>query len=482
MPGHGAPLFELRPPVLTGWDWAVKRVFDIVVSVLVAVLFLPLWVLIALAVKLDSRGPVFFVDRRVGVGEREFGMLKFRTMVGGSRLAAGARGRERGRGRALQDPRRSAGDARRPCPPPLVARRDPTDRERAQGGDEPRRAPAPIPLRDYELLETWHRARYSVLPGMTGLWQISGRSGLTFDDLVRLDFTYLEEEATMAKQLDGVLGRRSIAGRVLKTGAAGAGAAGIGARSDGPAGTSAQGVTIRVLVPQGALADGLIKTAPAYQTETGNTIEVEAFPYAELQTKAVTLTQVKSDEYDLFFVDDPWMPNLNPAESAVAIDEEFGYERDPDIFEVCYDVFSWPPPYGPVPQSVREQELEPHLYGLPVVGNVILYTIREDILASGASPSRRPGTTPSHREAVDDPGAPFYGWNAAASRRQRRLHPDPLVARRRHPGRRIQRDPGQRGRAENLPTPQGAGRRTARRDWSPTIPTSSRPTSWAAGR
>jgi len=46
--------------------------------------------------------------------------------------------------------------------------------------------------RDYELLQDWHRARYLVLPGMTGLWQISGRAGLSFDDLVRLDFTYLE--------------------------------------------------------------------------------------------------------------------------------------------------------------------------------------------------------------------------------------------------------------------------------------------------
>jgi lipopolysaccharide/colanic/teichoic acid biosynthesis glycosyltransferase len=52
--------------------------------------------------------------------------------------------------------------------------------------------PRPLPLRDHRLLEDWHRHRYAVLPGMTGLWQISGRSGLTFDDLVRLDFTYLE--------------------------------------------------------------------------------------------------------------------------------------------------------------------------------------------------------------------------------------------------------------------------------------------------
>ena len=52
--------------------------------------------------------------------------------------------------------------------------------------------PRPLPLRDHAMLEDWHRARYLVLPGMTGLWQISGRSGLEFDDLVRLDFTYIE--------------------------------------------------------------------------------------------------------------------------------------------------------------------------------------------------------------------------------------------------------------------------------------------------
>ena len=52
--------------------------------------------------------------------------------------------------------------------------------------------PRPLPLRDYDKLESWHRKRYLVLPGITGLWQISGRSNLTFDDLVRLDFYYIE--------------------------------------------------------------------------------------------------------------------------------------------------------------------------------------------------------------------------------------------------------------------------------------------------
>jgi lipopolysaccharide/colanic/teichoic acid biosynthesis glycosyltransferase len=52
--------------------------------------------------------------------------------------------------------------------------------------------PRPLPTRDFQLLEPWHRKRYLVLPGMTGLWQIAGRSDLSFDDLVRLDFYYLE--------------------------------------------------------------------------------------------------------------------------------------------------------------------------------------------------------------------------------------------------------------------------------------------------
>jgi len=74
--------------------------------------------------------------------------------------------------------------------------------------------PRPLPLRDYELLEDWHRARYLVLPGMTGLWQISGRSGLSFDDLVRLDFAYLEnwsiwlDISIIAKTLPAVLSGR----------------------------------------------------------------------------------------------------------------------------------------------------------------------------------------------------------------------------------------------------------------------------------
>jgi lipopolysaccharide/colanic/teichoic acid biosynthesis glycosyltransferase len=74
--------------------------------------------------------------------------------------------------------------------------------------------PRPLPMRDFNRLEEWHKKRYLVLPGITGLWQISGRSELDFDDLVRLDFLYLERWSIMLdlsillKTIPAVLSRR----------------------------------------------------------------------------------------------------------------------------------------------------------------------------------------------------------------------------------------------------------------------------------
>jgi multiple sugar transport system substrate-binding protein len=211
-----------------------------------------------------------------------------------------------------------------------------------------------------------------------------------------------------------ILGRRRFNRRqVVKSAAAGATALAAGPLLVRTWGASAEAVTIKILVPQGALADGLIKMAPKFEAETGNKIEVSAFPYTDLQQKTVTLTQVKSNEFDLFFADDPWMPNIKPASSAVALDAEYGYQRDPDVFPVSYDVFSWPPPYGPVPQSVREQNLQTHLYGLPIVGNVILFAIRQDVLESkGLEIPATWDDALAIAKAVYDPNKPFYGWSA----------------------------------------------------------------------
>ncbi len=214
VPGTGVPLFELKPPILTGWDWALKRSFDLLVSSLLVVVGMPLWLLVALAIKLDSRGPVFYVDRRVGVGEREFGMLKFRTMVQGAAEQQIRLEQENEAGGALfkirDDPRVTrVGRALRRLSldemPQLV---------NVLRGRMSLVGPRPLPLRDFRLLEDWHRARYLVLPGMTGLWQISGRSGLSFDDLVRLDFTYIEnwsiwlDIAIIAKTIPAVVSGR----------------------------------------------------------------------------------------------------------------------------------------------------------------------------------------------------------------------------------------------------------------------------------
>ena len=214
VPGQGIPLFELRPPVFVGADWFVKRGFDLAVSVVVAVVGLPIWLLIALAIKLDSPGPVLYRDRRVGLNEREFDMLKFRTMRADAEALQARLERENEAEGALfkirDDPRvtRVGRLLRRfsldEIPQVLNVLR----------GEMSLVGPRPLPVRDYELLEPWHRKRYLVLPGMTGLWQIAGRSSLGFDDLVRLDFYYLEhwsiwlDISILLKTVPAVVGRR----------------------------------------------------------------------------------------------------------------------------------------------------------------------------------------------------------------------------------------------------------------------------------
>jgi len=214
VPGEGLPLFELRPPMLTGVEWATKRAFDLVVAGAFAVLGTPLWLLVAAAIKLDSRGPVLYVDRRIGVGEREFGMFKFRTMVADAAELQPELEEENEASGALFKIR----DDPRVTRVGRVLRRFSLDElpqlANVLRGEMSLVGPRPLPLRDHAMLEDWHRARYLVLPGMTGLWQISGRSGLEFDDLVRLDFAYIEswsiwlDVSIIARTVPAVLGGR----------------------------------------------------------------------------------------------------------------------------------------------------------------------------------------------------------------------------------------------------------------------------------
>ena len=214
VPGQGVPLFELRPPAFAGTDWILKRGFDIAVSAFVVVAGLPLWALIALAIKVSSPGPVFYRDRRIGLGEREFAMLKFRTMV----ADASERQRELEQANEVGGALFKIRDDPRVTRVGRALRRFSLDEIpqvlNVLRGEMSLVGPRPLPVRDYSLLEDWHRRRYNVLPGMTGLWQISGRSSLTFDDLVRLDFYYLENWSVwlditiLAKTVPAVLSRR----------------------------------------------------------------------------------------------------------------------------------------------------------------------------------------------------------------------------------------------------------------------------------
>ena len=214
VPGQGVPLFELRPPVFAGADWLVKRGFDLTVSALVAILGAPLWAAIAIAIKLDSGGPVFYSDSRIGLNENEFGMIKFRTM----RADAEAQQEELERHNEAEGALFKIKDDPRVTPVGRFLRRFSLDEIpqvlNVLRGEMSLVGPRPLPVRDYELLEPWHRKRYLVLPGMTGLWQVAGRSSLGFDDLVRLDFYYLEhwsiwlDVSILLKTVPAVLGAK----------------------------------------------------------------------------------------------------------------------------------------------------------------------------------------------------------------------------------------------------------------------------------
>jgi exopolysaccharide biosynthesis polyprenyl glycosylphosphotransferase len=214
VPGQGVPLFELRAPVFVGTDWVIKRMFDVVVSLLVLVLGLPFWLAIAAAIKLTTRGPVFYRDPRIGLHEHEFGLLKFRTMrVGAAELQPELEERNEASGalfKIREDPRvTGVGRFLRHYSIDEIPNMWNVFR-----GELSLVGPRPLPIRDFHKLEPWHRKRYLVLPGMTGLWQISGRANLSFDDLVRLDFYYLEnwsiglDISILAKTVPAVAARR----------------------------------------------------------------------------------------------------------------------------------------------------------------------------------------------------------------------------------------------------------------------------------
>ncbi|WP_184932315.1 sugar transferase [Streptomyces nymphaeiformis] len=190
----GIPLLRVSMPTFTGGRRAIKGVVDRLGAATLLVLFAPLMVLVALLVMLDSRGGAFYRQRRVGKDGREFTILKYRTMVTGADGAARA---------ALADRNEGAG-------PLFKLRRDPrvtrvgTVLRRYSIDELPQLfnvltgsmslvGPRPPLPEESAAYGPDIRRRLLVKPGLTGLWQISGRSDLPWEEAVRLDLRYVED-------------------------------------------------------------------------------------------------------------------------------------------------------------------------------------------------------------------------------------------------------------------------------------------------
>ncbi|MFF5015379.1 sugar transferase [Streptomyces sp. NPDC001165] len=189
----GIPLLRVSMPTFTGGRRAVKGVVDRVGAAILLLLFAPLMVLVGLLVLTDSRGGVLYRQRRVGKDGREFTMVKFRTMVAG---ADGARAElaERNEGAGLlfklrRDPRvtRVGSVLRRYSIDELPQLFNVLTGSMSLVGPRP-----PLP-EECAAYDPDIRRRLLVKPGLTGLWQISGRSDLPWEEAVRLDLRYVED-------------------------------------------------------------------------------------------------------------------------------------------------------------------------------------------------------------------------------------------------------------------------------------------------
>jgi exopolysaccharide biosynthesis polyprenyl glycosylphosphotransferase len=172
----GIPLIGLREPAIQGLDRLVKRLFDLGISILLLAILSPLLLLLAMLIKLDSRGPVFFRQRRVGEGGRLFWMVKFRSMVEGADKEERHLLQETAEGppvwaKTPQDARitRLGHFFRRTSLDELPQLFNVLKGEMSLVGPRPE-LPGVV-----ERYEVWQRKRFAVPQGMTGWWQVNGR-------------------------------------------------------------------------------------------------------------------------------------------------------------------------------------------------------------------------------------------------------------------------------------------------------------------
>ncbi|HEX2183929.1 MAG TPA: sugar transferase [Chloroflexota bacterium] len=188
----GIPLIGRREKALRGFNLLLKRVIDVVVSAAALLVLGPVLLVVAIAVKLDSRGPIFYSQERIGAGGRVFRIYKVRSMyVDADHQLERLRQHNQAGGPTFKmkdDPRRTRVGR--------FIRKFSLDEVpqlwNVLVGDFSLVGPrAPIP-REVEAYDEWHKRRLEVTPGLTGLWQVSGRSDVPFDEMVMLDLYYIE--------------------------------------------------------------------------------------------------------------------------------------------------------------------------------------------------------------------------------------------------------------------------------------------------
>lgn len=213
-PYVGLPLLHIEQPHFTGWRRIVKRGADLVITVIGGIVIAPVLLTIALAIKLNDRGPVLFRQTRIGVDGQPFTMFKFRSMVmdAEERLAA------------LQAQNEGAGPLFKMVEDPRITKIGKILRKYSLdelpqlwnviNGTMSLVGPRPPLQSEVDEYASDAQRRLLVKPGLTGLWQVSGRSLLSWEETVRLDLRYVEnwtltfDLLIMWKTLFAVLGQR----------------------------------------------------------------------------------------------------------------------------------------------------------------------------------------------------------------------------------------------------------------------------------
>ena len=190
----GMPIMTIQsgPPI--GWQLAAKRLIDFFGSAVLLLALAPVFVTVAMLIKLDSPGPVFFRQERVGLNKRRFRLFKFRTMVVEAekqQLLLECLNEADGPVFKIKDDPRITRIGK-------FLRRFSID-ELPQlfnvfKGDMSLVGPRPLPVRDVQRIDIrWHKRRLSVKPGVTCLWQVNGRSDVSFDHWVQMDLEYIDK-------------------------------------------------------------------------------------------------------------------------------------------------------------------------------------------------------------------------------------------------------------------------------------------------